>query len=511
MQSRILESIAWDNHHDTWIIRIDYSKWALNEAKIIENNWINDQAKNRIFQEWISIDWVESLDLDDAIWVEKTSKWYTVFVHISDVTEAIPTYSELDIEALKRTTSIYRQEWVINMVPPILSQNILSLNEDWIKLTLTLQIDLDINWNIKKFDVFESKFKNMKRYNYEDFVDDYLNPDCERHENLHLMYEVARKRRNIRKSMWASMDFDDAERQLHIWSYEEKQHYSRKKIPSTIIEEFMILANIASATISVKNWYNSIFRLHDALSEKAYYHNFVWEHKWLALQNYTHFTSPIRRYADMVVHRVLKWLHIRWEESPYTALEIADISHHINISRTVIDILGKDTEIELKWKKIVSKLKARNWDILNTSHFTQSIRDIVWKWKKMPKVVVWEIINDLENWDKSDWGWAIWVLLVWKDTEIKKSLKRVLLNNENFSPKSVLSLLNVTKILNTDEDFLFEISEQEIWNQFSIIVKFKWKELFRKSINYWKISRETAVWKIRSEILNKIVVHFCGK
>ncbi len=350
MQSKILDHIAGENHHH-WIIRIDYSPYALNQTRLIERNWINDESAKRHYEEGISIDWVDSLDLDDAIWAEKTSNWYSVWVHISDVTEAIKIYSPLDIEALKRTTSIYRWEWVINMVPPFLSQNILSLNQDWEKLTMTMQIDLDNEWWILNYQVYESKFKNKKRYNYEDFVDDYINPESENHSTLQLMYEIARKRRFNRKQEWANMDYDESDRHLHIWEKTEKVHSSKKAIPTTIIEEFMILANIASAMICVQNKYNSIFRLHNVFSEKAYYNNSVWLHAWLALWKYTHFTSPIRRYADIIVHRVLKIAHLRWEDFPYSIWEIWDIAKYINFSRTVIDILWKDVDNELRWKK----------------------------------------------------------------------------------------------------------------------------------------------------------------
>lgn len=109
MQSKVLDYISGDNHHNG-IIRVDYSPYAMNQTRLIEKNGINDEAVMRKYEEGVSIDGIESLDLDDAIWVEKTSAGYAVFVHISDVTEAVPMYTPLDIEALKRTTSIYRGE-----------------------------------------------------------------------------------------------------------------------------------------------------------------------------------------------------------------------------------------------------------------------------------------------------------------------------------------------------------------------------------------------------------------
>ncbi len=510
MQSNILQYISWENHNHG-IIRVEYSPYALNQARLIEKNGINDQAVSRKYQEWISIDGIESLDLDDAIWGEKTTKWYVVFVHISDVTEAVPIYTPLDIEALKRTTSIYRWEWVLNMFPPILSQNLLSLNENGEKLTLSLQIELDENTNIVDFQVFESIFKNKKRYDYENFVDDYLNPESENHTTLQLMYEIAQKRRAMRKMDWANMEYDESDRQLVLWKKSEKKYSWHKAIPTTIIEEFMVLANITSAMIGVKNGYNSIFRLHKSCDERAYYHNAVWNHAGLALSTYTHFTSPIRRYSDMIVHRVLKLVHLRWEKEPYLLWEIWDMAEYINFSRTVIDILWKDADGEIRWKKLISKLKKTKWDELNISDFTQNIRDTVWSGKKIPTNVANEIIHDLENGEKSNWAWAIWVLLVSGNEEIKKYLKKALLDDRKFKAKAVLSLLSVTKILNSDTLYLFDILEKEEGNQFSITVVFQGNKLFKSSINYGKIEKEDAVWMMRNKTLRKIIHHFCEK
>lgn len=510
MRSYIKDYTASGTHMDG-MIRIWYHPLALNQAKNLSIHGINDQAITRKMEEWISIDGIESLDLDDAIWVEKTKNGYSVFIHISDVTEAIPAYTPLDIEALKRTTSIYRWEWVINMVPPILSQNLLSLNEDGEKLTLSIRVDLNNESEIQDFTLYESIFKNKLRYSYETFIDDFLNPESQNHNTLQLMYEVAKKRKIIRKREWADMSFQDADRQLYIWPHEEKEVSISKKIPSTIIEEFMILANIASAILCVKKGYNSIFRCHNSVNEKAYYSHEVWFHSWLALQNYSHFTSPIRRYADMVLHRVLKLVHLRGEHAPYNSTEIKEITEYINVSKTIIDILGRDTDRELKWQKIVTKLKSQRWDTLTTSDFTQNIRDTISAGRKIPKVIVEEIIHDLQNGEKWQWAWAIWLFLISKNEEIKQILRKVLLEEKKFNPKAIFSLLNNTKILNTEEKYLFSIEEITDWNKFTIHVKFQSKLLFTSSINFWKIEPSEARKNLRNKIIDRIILHFCWK
>lgn len=508
--SRITEILS--GYDKKTIINADYSKLSLHQAKLLTQNGVQDQAIKRVYETGISIDGIESLDLDDAIWVEKNANGYSVFVHISDITEAVPVYTPLDVEALKRTTSIYRGEWVINMFPPELSQNLLSLNENGEKLTLSIRIDLDNDAEIKDFCIYESIFKNKKRHDYESFMDVFSNPEMEDHEIFQLMYEIARKRRYIRTREWANMNFDESDRQLYIWPNREKEHFSRKKIPSIIIEEYMILANICSAILCVRNKYDSIFRLHNSTDEKAYYYACAWRHAGLALMNYSHFTSPIRRYADTVIHRVLKWVHLRKESWVYSQQEIFDIAEHINVSRTVIDILGRDADNELKWKKIVSKLKHKNGEELNTSHFTKNIRDTVWAGKKIPQIIVEEIRNDLENGEKANWAWAIGVLLVWKSEALKQTLKKVLLQDKKFTSKSILSLLSVTKVLNTDDEFLFQIEEKEEWNQFSISVKYEQKQLFHPLyINYWEYEKNEAIGKLRNKAVKKIVEHFCWK
>lgn len=70
-----IESYIWNKENEEYIARIDYSPYALQQTRNIIRFWLNDEAKTRKYVEWISIDWVESKDLDDAIWAEKHNNW----------------------------------------------------------------------------------------------------------------------------------------------------------------------------------------------------------------------------------------------------------------------------------------------------------------------------------------------------------------------------------------------------------------------------------------------------
>jgi hypothetical protein len=123
---------------------------------------------------------------------------------------------------------------------------------------------------------------------------------------------------------------------------------------------------------------------------------------------------------------------------------------------------------------MLAKVRERNpGETINVSHFTKSIRDIVGAGRKIPEVVAKEIINDLENGEKSNWAWAIGIFLVSKNETIKQYLKKALLDDKQFRAKSALALLHTTKISSTDTESLFDIQEIESGNSFSIVVKFQ--------------------------------------
>lgn len=117
MKSRLSDHIPNHSFNDTHI-RTDYSAYAMNQVSRILKYGIDDQAITRKEVEAITIDGATSLDLDDALWIERSRDGYCIWIHISDVSEAIDIFSPLDREALERTTSIYRRNHILDMIPP---------------------------------------------------------------------------------------------------------------------------------------------------------------------------------------------------------------------------------------------------------------------------------------------------------------------------------------------------------------------------------------------------------
>lgn len=491
------------------LFRVDYSLYSQQQLRNILKHWIVDEAVRRKYVEGITIDGAESKDLDDAIWAERTQKWYVVFIHISDVTEAIKIYSPLDLEALKRTTSIYRKERVLNMFPPELANDLLSLDENGKKLTLSMQIELDFQWNIVYYDVFESQFKNQKRYDYETFLDDFNNPDADFHDSLHLMYEIAKKRRNYRSLSWATLDLDETDRRISLWEKTQKLHHSEKWISKILIEEFMILANICSAKLMFQNQINGIFRAHDSEDERAYYTLLKKYHTWLALDDYTHFTSPIRRYADDVVHRVLKMVYLRWLPNPYAKAEIHDIAKHINVSRQVIELIWWQIDTESKSVEKIQRLKNQ-WEKISTSSFTKDIRENkAIKWKKLPQVLRQEILNDIQRWNKADWAWSVGVFLLSNEDEIKQALYKKIVLEWVFFPKSILNIFNECHVFDGEKNNrLFQVEEVRTQTQIHITFFYRWEQIFSVSDNLFSKNEKDNTGKLRKKVVKKIFEHF---
>ena len=312
-----------------------------------------------------TIDSYDTKDIDDSICIEKLSNGnYRLYVNIADVSYYVKEQTLINDAAYKRATSIYMNDTVIPMLPPKISNGICSLHPNVDRLTKTCEMIIDSGGNIIDYEIYDSIINSKKKMTY-DKVNEILlnNKEIEGYEDfyedLFIMNELS-KIMNKRKQERGYISFNKQEikakgKGTSIIFDERTQNVGEK-----LIENFMLAAN---ETVANHVYYGSlpfIYRIHEApdeekiksfldvlknnnisfkncknitsnkyiqgivdslnelddnniLSEallintmkKAKYSNINLKHFGLALKCYTHFTSPIRRYADLQVHRLL--------------------------------------------------------------------------------------------------------------------------------------------------------------------------------------------------------------
>jgi ribonuclease R len=318
-----------------------------------------DLRKEIIF----TIDGKDAKDFDDAISVGKTKTGYILGVHIADVSFYVKKDSPLDKEGFKRGNSVYFPETVIPMLPHKLSSNLCSLKEGVDRLTVSVEMEIDKTGKVLKHKVFPSVIKSSKRLTYE-FAQEILDGkpvkvDGKVKESLLLMKELAEVLIKARERK-GSLDFDLPESML---VYKDNKVVGITVFPrlfsNRLIEEFMLIANETIAKHLAREGIEQIFRIHeepdfqkleqlkeilnsmgfgfypekgditkqlqvilkkaiDKQGEKfihlsilksmklAKYSTENKGHFGLQKEFYCHYTSPIRRYSDLITHRLLK-------------------------------------------------------------------------------------------------------------------------------------------------------------------------------------------------------------
>ena len=308
----------------------------------------------------LTIDGADTKDIDDAVSIEKTDFGYTLGVHIADVSHYVKENSPLDKEAYSRGTSVYLADRVIPMLPPVLSNGLCSLNEGELRLTMSVFIDFDSHGNILESRFFKSFIKSCARMTYDDvyaILEIHPSDLCKKYstvinslETMYALYKLLSARTRER----GAIDFNIPESKAVLDSNGKtidivlrESNFSHK-----MIEEFMVRAN---STVSKYLWENeipSIYRIHEEPNNEKLANAFAFMynkgygrfenvnkalmaskgeaqesaistmllksmakakyspsndgHYGLMLENYCHFTSPIRRYPDLICHRALK-------------------------------------------------------------------------------------------------------------------------------------------------------------------------------------------------------------
>ncbi len=343
-----------------------HSEETLNEA---ENLSRVVSRNERVFldENIITIDGIDAKDLDDAISLKTDNLFYYLDIHIADVANYVKENSYLDKDAFKKGTSAYLADRVIPMLPRRLSNDLCSLNVGEERYALSLLIKLDQEAKIVNYEIKETVIIVSERLSYDDvnlFLDKKMTFKKEVEEMLLKMNELSNKLFQIRKKA-GSLDFKTKEYQYLLNDKHEIIDIRLKEQGASerIIESFMVLANeIISTHMSSLNL-PSLYRTHDKPDEekiktlftelrsldvktprinhltplalqkfmdeikdspleeyindlilksmaKAKYETVNRGHYGLSLKSYTHFTAPIRRYSDLLLHRLIKELII---------------------------------------------------------------------------------------------------------------------------------------------------------------------------------------------------------
>lgn len=329
-----------------------------------------DMAGRMDLRDWqtVTIDGEDAKDLDDAITLTKDGSLYKLGVHIADVSNYVQEHSALDVEALNRGTSVYLVDRVIPMLPHKLSNGICSLNAGENRLALSCIMTIDEKGNVVDHTIAETVIRVDRRMSYTNvkkILEDHDEAVTEEYKELVPMFErmkelaaILRKKRMKR----GSIDFDFPETKIIL---DEKgkpveiKPYDRN-VATKIIEDFMLIANETVAQDYFWQELPFVYRTHDNPDEEkiqklgTFINNFGYTihigqdevhpkelqkllmkidgtpeealisrltlrsmkqakyttactgHFGLATNYYCHFTSPIRRYPDLQIHRIIK-------------------------------------------------------------------------------------------------------------------------------------------------------------------------------------------------------------
>lgn len=359
----------------------------------------------------ITIDGKDAKDLDDAISLTRVDGHYELGVHIADVSHYVKEGSPLDEEAYKRSTSSYLADRVIPMLPHKLSNDWCSLNPDEIKLTLSCFMTLNEEGKVIAYDIKKTFIESKRRMNYDE-VNQFLihhvslgDPKIE--EMLIHMNELSQKLKVIRKKR-GEIEFESSELGFVVDDHGRVLDVYERKTDEAeeLIESFMLIANETVAFHMFHANLPSIYRIHEepdhiklklalqtvaklgfpvnfrqlgqpkplqVLTEntvntpyeyvvhmillramqKAKYSEALSIHYGLGARYYTHFTSPIRRYPDLILHRLIHRF-VLGESNDYKK----DAYHFESILPEVAQHTSDQERKAIQLERDVAKLKS---------------------------------------------------------------------------------------------------------------------------------------------------------
>ena len=345
------------------LISTEWNDAVNTEVKNLNLNTHNHPRKDLTKVPFVTIDGADAKDFDDAVFCNLNDSGFLLNVAIADVAELVNEDSYLDQEAKKRGTSIYFPSKVIPMLPEKISNNLCSLVPDEIRNVLVSEINFSLDGSIKSYKFFQAKIMSHKRMTYAE-VEEYIknnNSNVSKKIKTSLdALNILTKNLLVKRSQRKALEIEGNE---PILSIDENGKVSSIDLPRRLyahqmIEESMLAANVCAANFMHKHYKFGVYRVHEKPEElkleslksffslkgfssqnkdtpltlinkclqfssknklnkvlqtvvlqslkRAEYSIKEIGHFGLQLDRYSHFTSPIRRYPDLMAHRLIK-------------------------------------------------------------------------------------------------------------------------------------------------------------------------------------------------------------
>ncbi len=386
-------------------------------AKVPESAWQGREDIRNL--PLVTIDGEDARDFDDAVYCEKTPKGWRLLVAIADVSAYVKVGTALDKEALERGNSVYFPGNVIPMLPEVLSNGLCSINPDVNRLCMVCELEIDRNAKIVGTRFFDAVMRSHARLTYNKVAAMVVDNDkglCSEYKEilpvLKELYELYKVLLNGREKRGA-IDFDTTETQIIFGDNRKIERITPlvRNDAHKMIEEFMILANVAAARFLGEHKIPTLYRIHKAPTEEklqglreflgelglklgggdkptaADYSELLLQvkdrpdahliqtmllrsmsqalytpdnigHFGLGFDDYVHFTSPIRRYPDLLVHRAIR--HIlsgkRAETFTYSHSDMVSLGEHCSSTERRADEATRDVESWLKCEYVKDKI-----------------------------------------------------------------------------------------------------------------------------------------------------------
>ncbi len=377
----------------------------------------------------VTIDGVDSRDFDDAVYCKRTARGWKLIVAIADVSHYVEPGTALDKEALLRGNSVYFPERVIPMLPEILSNGLCSLNPEVDRLCMACEMTIDQQGKVTRSRFMEAVMRSHARLTYDQVAamlverDDKLRarfaPLLDTLEELYNLYKALRKLRDQR----GAIDFDTTETRI-VFGVDRKIERIvpvQRNDAHKIIEECMIAANVCAARFLARNKLPTLYRVHEgpqadkltdlreflgelglslgggekpcaadyakllatvltrpdahliqtvmlrSLSQARYSPDNI-GHFGLSHEEYLHFTSPIRRYPDLLVHRAIRYQlqdgargkktgsNARLAGFAYTQSDMVSLGEHCSVTERRADDATRDAVDWLKCEYMLDKV-----------------------------------------------------------------------------------------------------------------------------------------------------------